>query len=104
MPRIHQKAAEYATADFLAEINAQCGRYGYKSQKSLGEALGVCQATAGNYLKNPDCIQFGTLRAMVKLLRLDPVVILKALGYSSKDIQKLKGVPVYDPERTERPV
>lgn len=104
MPRIPQKAQEYAMADFRAEVNAQCGRYGYKSQKSLGNALGVCQATAGNYLKNPDCIQFGTLRAMVKLLRLDPVVILKALGYSAKDIQKLKGGSVYDPERTERPV
>lgn len=104
MPRIHQKAAEYATADFLAEVNAQCGRYGYKSQKSLGDALGVCQATAGNYLKNPDCIQLGTLRAMVKLLRLDPIVILKALGYSTKETQNLKGKVMYDPERTERPV
>lgn len=88
MPRIRQKADKYATEDFIIEINAQCGRYGYKSQKSLGNALGVCQATAGNYLKNPDCIQLGTLRAMVKLLRLDPMVILKALGYSAKDIRK----------------
>lgn len=90
MPRIRQKTDEYAMRDFIAEINAQCGRYGYKSQKSLGNALGVCQATAGNYLKNPECIQFGTLRAMVKLLRLDPMVILKALGYSNQDIKKLQ--------------
>lgn len=104
MPRLRQNAERDAIRDFQSEVNAQCGRYGYKSQKSLGNALGVCQATAGNYLKNPDCIQFGTLRAMVKLLRLDPMVILKALGYSAKDIQKLKGGPVYDPERNERPV
>ena len=90
MPRIRQKTDEYAMRDFIAEINAQCGRYGYKSQKSLGDALGVCQATAGNYLKNPECIQFGTLRAMVKLLKLDPMVILKALGYSNQDIKKLQ--------------
>ena len=90
MPRIRQNEEKYAMNDFVAEINAQCGRYGYRSQKSLGNALGVCQATAGNYLKNPDCIQFGTLRAMVKLLRLDPMVVLKALGYSSKDIQRLR--------------
>ena len=104
MPRLRQNAERDAIRDFQSEVNAQCGRYGYKSQNSLGNALGVCQATAGNYLKNPDCIQFGTLRAMVKLLRLDPMVILKALGYSAKDIQKLKGGPVYDPERNERPV
>lgn len=90
MPRIRQKTDEYAMRDFIAEINAQCGRYGYKSQKSLGNALGVCQATAGNYLKNPECIQLGTLRAMVKLLRLDPMVVLKTLGYTNQDIKKLQ--------------
>ena len=90
MPRIRQKTNEYVMGDFIAEVNAQCGRYGYKSQRALGEALGVCQATAGNYLKNPECIPFGTLRSMVKMLKLDPLVILKALGYSNQDIKKLQ--------------
>ena len=90
MPRIRQKADEYSTRDLIAEINAQCGRYGYTSQKSLGEALGVCQSTAGSYLKNPESIKFGALRAMVKVLRLDPVVVLKALGYTNQDIKKLQ--------------
>jgi hypothetical protein len=90
MPRIRQKADEYSMRDLIAEINAQCGRYGYTSQKSLGEALGVCQSTAGSYLKNPENIKFGALRAMVKVLRLDPVVVLKALGYTNQDIKKLQ--------------
>lgn len=90
MPRIRQKADEYAIADFLQEINAQCGRFGYKSQKALGGALGVCQATAGNYLRNPESIPLWILRAMVKTLKPDPVVVLKAIGYSSNDIKKLK--------------
>lgn len=94
MPRIHQNAERDAVRDFVAEINAQCGRYGYRSQKSLGSALGVCQGTVGNYLKKPEAIPFGTLRSMVKVLRLDPLVVLKALGYSSKDLQKLKSGPV----------
>ena len=89
MPRIRQNADRDAMRDFQAEVNAQCGRYGYKSQKSFGDALGVCQSTAGNYLHNPECIQLGTLRAMVKLLRLDPTVILKALGYTRKDIKNI---------------
>lgn len=88
MPRIRQNEEKYATNDFVAEVNAQCGRYGYKSQKSLGNALGVCQATAGSYLKNPDGIPLRILREMVKLLRPDPVVVLKALGYSTQDIKK----------------
>ena len=89
MPRIRQNEEKYTMSDFVAEVNAQCGRYGYKSQKSLGNALGICQATAGNYLKKPDSIPLGTLRAMVKLLRLDPMVVLKALGYSAKDIKNI---------------
>lgn len=89
MPRIRQYEERDSIKDFQAEINAQCGRYGYTSQKSLGTALGVCQATAGNYLRNPNTIQLGTLRIMVKVLRLNPAVILKALGYSIRDIQKL---------------
>lgn len=94
MPRLRQNAEKDALRDFRAEVNAQCGRYGYKSQKSLGDALGVCQATAGKFLKNPDGIQIGTLREMVKLLRLDPIVVLKALGYSVKDIQRLKQMEI----------
>ena len=38
MPRIRQNEEKYAMNDFVAEINAQCGRYGYRSQKSLGNA------------------------------------------------------------------
>lgn len=91
MPRIRQNAEKDAMKDFLGEVNAQCGRYGYKSQRSLGDALGVCQATARKYLITPEIITFGTLRAMVKLLRLDPVIVLKALGYTTKDIKNIAG-------------
>ena len=90
MPRIRQNADRDALRDLQAEVNAQCARYGYKTQKSLGEALGVCQATAGSYLKNPESIKFGALRSMVKVLRLDPVVVLKALGYTTKEIKSVK--------------
>lgn len=90
MPRIRQNAERDAMRDFVAEINAQCGRYGYRSQTALGSALGVCQATAGSYLKKPEAIQLGTLRTMIKLLRLDPVIVLKMLGYSSRDIQNIQ--------------
>lgn len=89
MPRIRQKADEYSMEDFVAEINAQCGRYGYRTQQSLADALGVSQPTAGSYLRHPESIQLGKLRAIVKLLRPDPIVVLKALGYTTKDIRQL---------------
>lgn len=89
MPRIRQNAERDAMKDLLGEINAQSARYGYRSQEALGTALGVCQATAGNYLKRPETIRLSALRAMVKVLRLDPVVMLRALGYSTRDIQNI---------------
>lgn len=89
MPRLRCNADRDAMRDLLAEINAQCGRYGYKTQHSLGEAIGVCQATARKYLITPEIIQIGTLRTMVQVLRLDPVVVLRALGYTTQDIKKI---------------
>lgn len=90
MPRIRQNADEYSMHDLIAEINAQSARYGYRSQEALGTGLGVCQATAGNYLRKPETIRLSALRAMVKVLRLDPVVVLKSLGYTNQDIKKLQ--------------
>lgn len=75
---------------FLEEINAQCWRYGYKTQASLGEALGVSQVTAGKYLRDPGDMVFRTLRRLVRTLKPDPAVVLKALGYTATDIKSFK--------------
>ena len=89
MPRLRQNAEKDALKDLMAEVNAQSARYGYHSQEALGEALGVCQATAGNYLRRPETIRLSALRAMVKVLKLNPVVMLRALGYTTKEIQDI---------------
>lgn len=90
MPRIRQKEDEYAMADFIAEVNAQRGRYGFGSQKAFGGVLGVCQATAGNYIRNPESIPLGAMRSLVKALKPDPGVILRAVGYSPTEIKKFR--------------
>lgn len=89
MPRIRQYAERDAMADFVAELNAQRARFGYNTQRTLGHAIGVCQATAGNYMRNPLTIPFGVLHKIVKLVKPDPAILLKALGYSAQDIKKL---------------
>lgn len=89
MPRLRQNAEKDAMKDFLDEVNAQCGRFGYKTQESLGSVLGICQGTAGNYLKHPETIRLGVLRSMVKVLRPDPAVMLRMLGYSNQDIKNM---------------
>lgn len=88
MPRIRQYEERDAMKDLTAEINAQCGRYGYRTQKSLGSAIGVCQSTAGKYLQRPEMIPLSVLRSLVKSLRLDPIVVLRAVGFSTKDIKQ----------------
>lgn len=89
MPRLRQYADRDAMKDFVGEINAQRARFGYDTQRSLAPVLGVCQATAGNYIRNPETIPFGVLRAIVKAIRPDPGILLKALGYTTQDIKKL---------------
>lgn len=89
MPRIRQYADRDALKDLRGEIEAQGCRCGYKSQKALAEPMGVAQTTMGNWLRNPDLISLGDMRTMVKKLKLDPVIVLKALGYTSADIKKL---------------
>ena len=89
MPRLRQNAERDAMADFMGELNAQLARFGYDTQRSLAPVLGVCQATAGNYIRNPETIPFGVLRAIVKAVKPDPGILLKALGYTTQDIKKL---------------
>lgn len=88
MPRIRQNADRDAMNDLLKEIRAQAARFGLTSQKALGDALGLCQTTIGNYLREPDKIRMDNLRVMCKQLRLDPIVLLRALGYNTKEIKK----------------
>lgn len=91
MPRIRQYADRDALKDLRGEIEAQGFRYGYKSQKALAVPLGVSQGTVCNWMKDLDGVRLGDLRTMVKKLKLDPVVLLKALGYTSADIKKIGG-------------
>ena len=89
MPRIRQYAERDAMKDFLGEINAQRARFGYNTCEEFGKAIGVCTKSAWNYLNDPDRIQFDSLRAIVKTIKPNPGIVLKALGYSTQDIKKL---------------
>lgn len=91
MPRIRQNADRDTMRDFISEVNAQRWRSGLTSQRSFGEAVGISQSTAGKYLSAPESMPLGILRAVVKAVKPDPVVLLKALGYTAADIQRMRG-------------
>lgn len=94
MPRIRQKAEQYAAADLKAELNAQRARFGLHTFALFGGAIGVSAKTAWNYCNDPDSIRMKELRAIVKTIKPDPEVILKALGYSSKEIRSMANVVI----------
>lgn len=89
MPRIRQYAERDAMKDFVGEINAQRARNGYKTDVDFGRVIGVCGKTVWNYTNDPGSIRFSVLRAIVKAIRPDPGILLKALGYTTQDIKKL---------------
>lgn len=87
MAKLEHVAEQDSIREFLAEVNAQCWRYGYKTQEAFGNAIGVSQVTAGAYLRDPRNMAFSTLRKLVKAIKPDPVLLLKALGYTANDIK-----------------
>lgn len=93
MSRLRQNADRDTMRDFVSEINAQRGRFGLTSQRVFGKSIGIAQSTAGKYLKDPEAMPLGVLRLLVKTLKPNPIVLLKALGYTTKDIASLQIKP-----------
>lgn len=88
MAKFEHIADQDAVNKFLEEVNAQCWRFGYRSQAALGLALDVSQVTAGKYLKDPDGMTFATIRKLVKVLKPNPLILLKAIGYTNNDLRQ----------------
>lgn len=92
MPRTKLSAERDSLRDLTGEILCQGSRHGYTSYEAMAPALKVSPNTVSRYLKEPEKIRLETLRTMVKILRLDPGIVLAALGYSRADIKSiLKG-------------
>ena len=82
-------AERQALDELKGEILAQGCRAGCPSHEKLGDKVGRTGATIANWMKDPRCIKLGDMRKMVKLLKLDPRVVLMALGYTRADINKI---------------
>lgn len=88
MPRIYQKKKEYAEEDFRTEIRTKQGRYDLMSQQALADQTGIPRPTLRKRLLEPETMNLGELREIVKVLWPDPVVLLRLIGYEGKDIRK----------------
>ena len=88
MPRIRQYADKYLRDDLLREVDVRCAWNGIKTNKALGDALGVTDMTIGNFRREPGARQIVLLQKMVKVLKPNPGPVLLFLGYSEKEIKK----------------
>jgi hypothetical protein len=89
MPRIRQKAEQYAEADFFRELEARKGWNDCQTNRAFSKVIGVCEKTVTNFERDPDSIRLGMFRSITKRLKPDPRIVLKFLGYSDQDIKKI---------------
>lgn len=92
MPRIAMYADKYADADFQKEIyRRMADRYEEVSVRALAREIGACQSTLNTKIRKTPCtLVISELRKIVSVLKPDPVIMLKLLGYTSKEINKFK--------------
>lgn len=94
MPKIRQYADLYAQRDFWREIDRRCPDAGVQSNNNaaLARAVGTADVTIGVYKQDPGKMQLKTLSRFVSVLKPDPGVILRLLGYSDKEIKAFREV------------
>lgn len=89
MPRIRQKAEEYAQADLMREIRKGQGACNLMNCRALSDACGVPYQTLRRRLNDPDNMTLGEMKKLIKVIKLNPLVLLIYLGYSRKEIKDL---------------
>ena len=92
MPRIRQKADEYAVSDFRTEIRKRQGVHDVMSVRALAEKAGMPHTTLNPKLHDPDRFTVAEMRKLIRAICPDPVTVLMLLGYSKKEIKKIGGV------------
>ncbi len=88
MPRIRQKAKEYAVADFQQEIRRQQGYHNLMSVRALAKAIEVPHTTLNPKLKEPHKLTVAEIQKLVSVLHPDIGILLTLLGYSKQEIEK----------------
>lgn len=88
MPRIRQLAQKYADEDFIKEVKCQKIQVGIKADYELASLLDISPPCLSKRLRHPETMTVKDLRGFIRILKLDPVFVLKMLGYSSKEIPK----------------
>ena len=76
-------AAEKAKKEFQMEVKLQRVRFDM-SQRELGETLGISSPQMSELLSDPDKLSVSRLRGIIRALDMDPLTILRLLGFTDK--------------------
>ena len=90
MPRIRQYAQRDSRSDFKKAIGRAQVDAELTQKKYLAEATGIPYSTLWNRLENPDGMSLEDFRRLLTVLPIPPEALLSFVGYSAKDIRKLK--------------
>lgn len=88
MARLRRTEAQKTKDAFRGEIVKQLIALGLE-QKDLADPLDVCPATISGMLKDVDTIKPPRLRVLIQTLDIDPVAVLRFLGYSDAKIRSV---------------
>lgn len=87
MPRIRQYADKYAEADFWKEVQIRKVMVGINTDKDLSQAIGLWPSGYSKRKKDVNIFTLAEFRLLIKTLKPGPMVVLRMLGYSQKEIQ-----------------
>lgn len=92
MPRLKIYNAVYDESDFRKEMFTKMAlRYDEVSVRKLAEEAGVSQSTLNQKLRHcAKNLDVHELRLIIPILRPDPAVVLRLIGYTSQDITRFK--------------
>ena len=82
MPRIRQKAAQYAADDFRKALKAALVNCDMK-QKDLSVETGIPESTVSERMRDPSKFTLGQMQEIVKATHVEPEAVLKFLGYKA---------------------
>lgn len=92
MPKIRKRPEQVqqeATAAFEHEILMQRTDLGIL-QQDLAVTMGISEPTVTHMFKDVDKMPASRIRQLVQILSLNPITVLRWLGYTDRDIKKLK--------------
>lgn len=88
MARLRTDPEAAAREAFRKEIRIRRAELDIK-QHELADQVGIVPSAMSKLIADPDKLSVERLRKIIKTLGPDPIIVLKLMGYSQKDLKAL---------------